>query len=66
MLIPLGLAGWGWREGAAAALFPLAGASPTAGIAASAAFGGLILISSLPGIIWLFRAPRPLPLLRER
>lgn len=66
MLIPLGLAGWGWREGAAAVLFPLAGAAPAAGVAAAAAFGGLILVSSLPGLIWLMRAPRPLPLLRER
>lgn len=65
MLVPLGLAGWGWREGAAAALFPLAGAAPAAGIAAAAAFGGLILVSSLPGLIWLTRTPRPLPLLRE-
>ena len=65
MLVPLGLAGWGWREGAAAALFPLAGAAPAAGIAAAAAFGGLILVSSLPGIIWLARVPKPLPLLRE-
>jgi uncharacterized membrane protein YbhN (UPF0104 family) len=65
MLVPFGLAGWGWREGAAAALFPLAGATAAAGIAAAAAFGGLILISSLPGLIWLMRAPRPLPLLGE-
>jgi hypothetical protein len=65
MLIPLGVAGWGWREGAAAALFPLAAAAPAAGIAAAAAFGGLILVSSLPGALWLTRAPRRLPLLRE-
>lgn len=55
MVLPLGIAGWGWREGAAAVLFPLAGASPAAGVAASAAFGGLILAASLPGALWLWR-----------
>ncbi|WP_417807053.1 lysylphosphatidylglycerol synthase transmembrane domain-containing protein [Thioclava sp.] len=55
MLVPLSIAGWGWREGAAAALFPLAGATPEAGLAASAAFGAILLISALPGLAWLAR-----------
>lgn len=55
MVLPLGIAGWGWREGAAAALFPLAGASPAAGLAASAAFGVLVLLASLPGALWVWR-----------
>ena len=55
MLVPLSIAGWGWREGAAAALFPLAGATPEAGLAASAAFGAVLLISALPGLTWLAR-----------
>jgi uncharacterized membrane protein YbhN (UPF0104 family) len=55
MLVPLSIGGWGWREGAAAALFPLAGASPAAGLAASAAFGAVVLLAALPGIFWLGR-----------
>lgn len=53
MVIPLTVGGWGWREGAAAALFPVAGADPAAGLAASAAFGVLMLVSALPGLLWL-------------
>ncbi|MEM7488358.1 MAG: lysylphosphatidylglycerol synthase transmembrane domain-containing protein [Pseudomonadota bacterium] len=57
MLIPLSVAGWGWREGAAAALFPLAGADPAAGVAASVAFGLVLLAISLPGLLWPILAP---------
>lgn len=53
MLIPLGHAGWGWREGAAAGLFPLIAMPAEAGVAASAVFGGLCLISALPGVVWV-------------
>lgn len=48
MLVPLTVGGWGWREGAAAALFPLAGAAPAAGVAAGIAFGTAVLLSVLP------------------
>jgi uncharacterized membrane protein YbhN (UPF0104 family) len=48
MLIPLTVGGWGWREGAAAALFPLMGAGPEAGVAAGIAFGAAILLATLP------------------
>ena len=51
MLIPVGVAGWGFREGAAAALFPLVGASAGAGVAASVAFGAMLLAASLPGVL---------------
>ena len=50
MLIPATIAGWGFREGAAAALFPLAGASASAGFAASLLFGLVMLVASLPGL----------------
>ena len=50
MLIPLSVGGWGWREGAAAALFPLAGALPSAGIAAGIAYGAMMLLAALPGL----------------
>lgn len=60
MLMPLSVAGWGWREGAAAALFPMFGAAPEAGLAASAAFGAVLLACTLPGLIWItLRKPSP-------
>lgn len=51
MLIPVTISGWGLREGAAAALFPIAGATATEGLAASVAFGLVFLASVLPGFI---------------
>lgn len=50
MLVPLSVAGLGWREGAAASLFPLAGAAPDAGAAAGLAFGLVLVVASLPGL----------------
>jgi uncharacterized membrane protein YbhN (UPF0104 family) len=58
MVVPLTVAGWGFREGAAVALFPLAGASGDAALAGSVAFGLLILASSLPGSLFLVRSRR--------
>ncbi len=55
MLLPTSVAGWGWREGAAAALFPMAGLSPETGLAASIAFGIAALISALPGAFFVTR-----------
>jgi uncharacterized membrane protein YbhN (UPF0104 family) len=62
MLVPLSVGGWGWREGAAAALFPLAGLSAGQGFAAGAAFGLAILAAALPGAAFAlpFRTERPL------
>ncbi|MEM7642914.1 MAG: lysylphosphatidylglycerol synthase transmembrane domain-containing protein [Pseudomonadota bacterium] len=59
MLIPLSVAGWGWREGAAATLFPLVGADPSAGVAAGVAFGLVLLTASLPGLLWPILAKTP-------
>ena len=61
MLIPVSVGGWGWREGAAAALFPLAGHDPAAGLAASVAFGAILLAASLPGAVWPLLMRRDLP-----
>ncbi|MEQ8657664.1 MAG: lysylphosphatidylglycerol synthase transmembrane domain-containing protein [Hyphomicrobiales bacterium] len=55
MLIPLTISGWGVREGAAAALLPLAGASASEGFAASVAFGLVLLVAVLPGFLALWR-----------
>jgi uncharacterized membrane protein YbhN (UPF0104 family) len=49
MLIPVSIAGWGVREGAAAALWGMAGLTPEDGVAISVAYGLLILIASAPG-----------------
>lgn len=59
MVLPVSVGGWGLREGAAGALFPLAAATPEAGVAASIAFGAVILLASLPGGFFLARMPRP-------
>lgn len=61
MLVPLSVGGWGWREGAAAALFPLAGLTAAQGFAAAAAFGLCILAAALPGALFALprRAERP-------
>ena len=60
MLIPLSVGGWGWREGAAAALFPFAGALPSAGVAAGIAYGAMMLIAALPAaFILFFQSNRP-------
>lgn len=53
MLIPLSVGGWGWREGAAAALFPLIGASPSAGVASGITYGAVILVAALPAAVIL-------------
>jgi uncharacterized membrane protein YbhN (UPF0104 family) len=59
MLVPLSVGGWGWREGAAAALFPLIGAAPDAGIAMGIAYGALMMIAALPGLYFWMRTPVP-------
>ncbi len=53
MLLPVSAGGWGLREGAAAALWPLMGMAAAAGIAASVAFGLVIMAASLPGLVML-------------
>ncbi|GED23759.1 hypothetical protein HHA01_27360 [Halomonas halmophila] len=56
MVMPLSLAGWGWREGAAALVWPLVGLSAADGVAVSLAYGLLVLVSSLPGVLVLLAA----------
>ena len=50
MLIPAGFGGWGTREAAAMALWPIMGASAAEGLAASIIYGGLSLAGALPGL----------------
>ncbi|SEN46226.1 Uncharacterized membrane protein YbhN, UPF0104 family [Loktanella fryxellensis] len=58
MLVPLSVAGWGWREGAAAVLFPVAGLAADAGIAAGIVFGIVIMLAVLPAVPLLLRRRR--------
>lgn len=55
MILPLTIGGWGVREGAAAILFPVVGLTASEGLATSFAFGLVIAVSVVPGLIvtWL-------------
>ncbi len=57
MLIPVTVSGWGLREGAAVALFPLAGLGAAEGLATSVAFGLVLIVIALPGL-WFLRTAR--------
>ncbi|PYE43091.1 uncharacterized protein (TIRG00374 family) [Rhizobium sp. PP-F2F-G20b] len=50
MLVPTGLGGWGTREAAAAALWPIAGFAAADGVAASLVYGALALVGAMPGL----------------
>ncbi len=56
MLIPATIAGWGAREAAAAALWPLFGYTASDGIAASILYGILALVGAAPGLFFILRA----------
>ena len=58
MLIPTSIAGWGVREVTAAGLWSLVGLTAEDGVAISAAYGLLVLLSSLPGALFLLTAGR--------
>lgn len=53
MAVPLNLAGWGPREGAAAWTFGAAGLGAEHGLATAAVYGVLVLVASLPGALVL-------------
>ena len=61
MLIPVTVAGWGVREGAAATLWGVAGLTVVDGVAISVAYGLLVLLSTLPGGLVLALGPTPDP-----
>lgn len=58
MLIPVSVAGWGLREGAAAILWGGVGLAAADGVLISMAYGVLVLVSSFPGGIVLLRGWR--------
>jgi uncharacterized membrane protein YbhN (UPF0104 family) len=51
--LPLSVAGWGPREGAAAWIFGAAGLGTAAGLSAAVAFGVVSLVATLPGVLVL-------------
>ncbi|WP_105404400.1 lysylphosphatidylglycerol synthase transmembrane domain-containing protein [Neorhizobium sp. T7_12] len=53
MLIPATIAGWGAREAAAAALWPLFGYAASDGVAASILYGILALVGAAPGLVFI-------------
>lgn len=55
MAIPLSVAGWGVREGAAALIWAACGLDPAQGMAISVSYGLVVLLSSLPGALVLLR-----------
>jgi len=57
MVVPLSVGGWGVREAASAALWPLAGLSAEAGIASSVLYGVVSLLGCLPGLMFITRQP---------
>jgi uncharacterized membrane protein YbhN (UPF0104 family) len=51
--LPLNLAGWGPREGMAAWAFGAAGLGASAGMATAVAYGAIVLVANLPGLVVL-------------
>lgn len=61
-LMPIALAGWGVREGAAAVGYSLFGVDAQTAVTISVAVGLTLLIASLPGAIYLWRGATKQPL----
>lgn len=57
--IPLNVAGWGPREGAAAWVFAAAGLGAGTGVQVAVVYGVLSLVATLPGALALRSAPAP-------
>ncbi len=51
MVLPVSISGWGVRESVAVALASSAGLTPETAIAVSIAYGLIVLLSSLPGLL---------------
>ena len=50
-MVPVSVAGWGVREGAAVGLLGLVGVAPAAAVALSIAFGATQLVAAVPGVL---------------
>jgi uncharacterized membrane protein YbhN (UPF0104 family) len=58
MLVPVTVAGWGLREGAAALVWQAAGRTSAEGVMVSVAYGLIVLVSTLPGALVLLASSR--------
>lgn len=57
--LPLNLAGWGPREGMAAWAFAAAGLGAGTGLATAVAYGAIVLVANLPGVVVLLASRTP-------
>lgn len=58
MVLPVSISGWGVREAMAVAFAANAGLTPDMAMAVSVAYGLIVLVSSLPGLVFLLAAAR--------
>ncbi len=64
--VPLNLAGWGPREGMAASSFAAAGLGAGTGVATAVAYGAVVLVANLPGVVVLLAGrDSPIPVEAE-
>lgn len=59
-ILPISLAGWGVREGAMVGIFLLVGAAKASILSVSILYGLLLIVASLPGLLFWLRSPDPL------
>ncbi|HEU4335893.1 MAG TPA: lysylphosphatidylglycerol synthase transmembrane domain-containing protein [Nocardioides sp.] len=57
--LPLNLAGWGPREGMAAWAFAVAGLGAATGVATAVAYGTMVLVANLPGVVLVLASRGP-------
>ena len=57
-LLPISFAGWGVREAGAIWLFGLVGMPKEHALVLSVAYGSMLILSGLPGLIWFMRGKR--------
>lgn len=56
-ILPISLAGWGIREGAMVGIFVLVGAAKSTVLSVSILYGLLLIVASLPGLLFWLRSP---------
>ncbi len=57
-LLPISLAGWGIREAGAVWLFGLVGMSKENALVLSVAYGLMLIVAGVPGLVWFLRGKR--------
>ena len=56
--LPLNLADWGPREGMAAWAFAVSGLGAATGVATAVAYGAMVLVANLPGLVVVLASGR--------